>query len=283
MNKLSKIHFACVALMAIFCASYASAFDASMYATTSKLATGKWVKISIPENGMYQVTYDELRAMGFNNPAQVKVYGRGGNPISEVLNGTAVDDLKPVPMLRYNDKICFYGAGPIAMTVANYTTTPHFVRAFNPYSQVGCYFLTEDGNADLKPTMKVKVTVNNYVNQPNSLSYFYHEREMATASSSGKEMLGEDFATGKIFVDYFMPGLADSTIVVQTAIAASASEITYANGIVHNGNAADTTAYSVSQSRIWPSGDFVYYNFATPYGELKLSEPAERGQFEPYL
>ena len=284
MNKLSKIHLACVTLMAIFCASYASAFDASMYATTSKLATGKWVKISIPENGMYQVTYDELRAMGFNNPAQVKVYGRGGNPISEVLNGTAVDDLKPVPMLRYNDKICFYGAGPIAMTVADFTTTPHFVRAFNPYSQVGCYFLTEDGNADLKPTMKVKVTVNNYVNQPNSLSYFYHEREMATASSSGKEMLGEDFATGKIFVDYFMPGLADSTIVVQTAIAASASEITYANGIVHNGNAADTTAYSVSQSRIYrPSGDFVYYNFATPYGELKLSEPAERGQFEPYL
>ena len=284
MKRLSKIHLACVALMAIFCASYASAFDASMYATTSKLATGKWVKISIPENGMYQVTYDELRAMGFNNPAQVKVYGRGGNPISEVLNGTAVDDLKPVPMLRYNDKICFYGAGPIAMTVADFTTTPHFVRAFNPYSQVGCYFLTEDGNADLKPTMKVKVTVNNYVNQPNSLSYFYHEREMATASSSGKEMLGEDFATGKIFVDYFMPGLADSTIVVQTAIAASASEITYANGIVHNGNAADTTAYSVSQSRIYrPSGDFVYYNFATPYGELKLSEPAERGQFEPYL
>ena len=284
MKRLSKIHLACVALMAIFCASYASAFDASMYATTSKLATGKWVKISIPENGMYQVTYDELRAMGFNNPAQVKIYGRGGNPISEVLNGTAVDDLKPVPMLRYNDKICFYGAGPIAMTVANYTTTPHFVRAFNPYSQVGCYFLTEDGNADLKPTMKVKVTVNNYVNQPNSLSYFYHEREMTTTSSSGKEMLGEDFSTAKIFVDYFLPGLADSTIVVQTAIAASANEMTYANGIVHNGNAADTTAYSVSQSRIFvPSGDFVYYNFATPYGELKLSEPAERGQFEPYL
>ena len=284
MNRLTKIHLACVAIMAIFCASYASAFNASVYATSSKLATGKWVKISIPENGMYQITYDELRNMGFNNPSQVKVYGRGGNPISEVLNGTTVDDLKAVPMLRTGDKICFYGAGPIAMTVGDFTTMPHFVRAFNPYSQVGCYFLTEDGNADLKPTLKTKVTVNNYVNLPTSLSYFYHEREMATVSSSGKEMLGEDFATGTIYIDYFMPGIADSTIIVQTAIAASANEITYANGVIHNGSAADTTEYSVSQSRIYrPSGDFVYYNFATPFGELKLSDPTERGQFEPYL
>ena len=284
MNKLTKIRLACVALTALFCVSYASAFNASFYAPTSKLATGKWVKISIPENGMYQITYDELRAMGFNNPAQVKIYGRGGNPISEVLNGSAVDDLKPVPMLRGNDKICFYGCGPIAMTVGDFTTTPHFVRAFNPYSQVGCYFLTENSDADLKPTVKTKVTVNNFVNQPTSLSYFYHEKEMSTASSSGKEMLGEDFSTSPIYIDYFMPGIADSTIVVQTAIAANASEITYANGIVHNGNAADTTVYSVSQSRIYkPSGDFVYYNFATPFGEMRLSDPAEHGQFEPYL
>ena len=132
MNKLTKIRLACVALTALFCVSYASAFNASSYASSSKLATGKWVKISIPENGMYQITYDELRAMGFTNPAQVKIYGRGGNPISEVLNGSAVDDLKAVPILRTNDKICFYGAGPIAMSVGDYTTTPHFVRAFNP-------------------------------------------------------------------------------------------------------------------------------------------------------
>ena len=113
MRKLTKIQLACVAIMAIFCASYASAFNTSIYATTSKLATGKWVKISIPESGMYELTYTELRAMGFTNPAQVKVYGSGGNRINEVLNGSAPDDLKPVPILRKNNKICFYGNGPL--------------------------------------------------------------------------------------------------------------------------------------------------------------------------
>ena len=56
MRKLTKFQLACVAILAIFSASYASAFNTSIYATTSKLATGKWVKITIPESGMYEIT-----------------------------------------------------------------------------------------------------------------------------------------------------------------------------------------------------------------------------------
>ena len=287
MYKLTKIYLACAAVMAIFCASYAHAFSASTFTSSSKLATGKWVKISIPENGVYQITYDELRNMGFNNPEKVKVYGRGGNPISEVLSTSSfVDDVKALPILRINDKICFYGLGPIAMKIADYNTTPHYVRTFNPYSQVGCYFLTEDATTDNKPVTKPQVTVDSYVNMPTCLSYFYHENEMATPGSSGKDMLGEDFSTSTVYVDYYMPGIADSTIVVQTSIAANTAAATYANGILHSGNAADMTVYDESRSLIYAvsaNDVFVYYNFASPFGELKLSNPAERGQFEPYL
>ena len=63
----------------------------SVYATQSKLATGRWVKITIPDNGVYEITYSELRKMGFSNPGKVHVYGVGGNRINEKLNGTAVD------------------------------------------------------------------------------------------------------------------------------------------------------------------------------------------------
>ena len=71
MRQLTKYQLACAVVLALFCASQASAFNPSKYATTSKLATGKWVKITIPDNGVYEVTYNELREMGFNNPAQV--------------------------------------------------------------------------------------------------------------------------------------------------------------------------------------------------------------------
>ena len=61
MLKLTKLQLACAAALAIFGAGIASAFNTSMYATTSQLASGKWVKIAIPENGMYELTYDEQK------------------------------------------------------------------------------------------------------------------------------------------------------------------------------------------------------------------------------
>ena len=284
MRKLSNFKIACMALMAAMSVSYASAFNVSNYATQSRLATGKWVKITIPETGVYEITYDELRQMGFNNPANVRLYGQGGYRISEQLNGKAVDDLQPVRVMRTNDKICFYGNGPVNFTLAGYTSVPHYQREMNPYSQVGCYFLTEESSTELEVGKKSAVTVSNYVNTPYCLSYFWHERELASGSGSGKDMLGEDFTNSKIMVDYYMPDLADSTIVVNTVIAANASSITYANAVLHSDGGTDTTAYPTSASRIYvPSNEYVYYNYSSPYGFVKLSHPAERGQFEPIL
>ncbi len=284
MRQLIKLQLVCLAILALLGAGSASAFHASKYATTSKLATGKWVKITIPENGVYELTYDELREMGFNNPAQVKVYGSGGARIVEVLNGSAPDDLVKVPMLRTNDKICFYGVGATTFSITDYTTNPRFFRIINPYSQVGCYFLTEDNTADLKPSKKSTVTVNNYVNTPTSLGYFYHENELTTISCSGKDMLGEDFTNDRVFIDYYLPGIADSSVVVHSVIAANVNEMTYAGAVLRSGGAQDTVAYSQSASRIYsPSGAYVYYNYASPNAPLKLSHPAEHGQYEPFL
>ena len=284
MHKLLRLQLACATVMAILCASYAGAFNASIYTTQSKLASGKWVKIEIPDNGIYEITYDELMEMGFTNPAQVHVYGAGGNRISELLNGSAIDDLRRVPILRTNDKICFYGNGPVSFNIVDYTSTPHYTRVFNPYSQVGCYFLTEESYADLTPTKKTVVTVTSYTDNPSSLNYFYHERELMSVTNSGKEMLGEDFSKHPVLIDYYLPHLSDSNVVVQAAIAANASEVSYANAVMHSGEATDTTVYSVASSRIYkPSNSYVYYNFATPFASLKLTDPAENGQFEPIL
>ncbi len=285
MRNLKKFQFACVVLMAIFGANYAGAFNVTNYATQSKLATGKWVKVSVPENGVYEITYDELREMGFNNPAQVHVYGTGGNRISEQLNGTAVDDLVQVPILRTNNKICFYGNGPVSFTIKDYSSMPHYIRDINPYAQVGCYFLTEEASSDLVPEDRPAPVVTEYVDNLVSLGYYYHERELMSVTSSGKDMLGEDVAKNAPLIDYYLPHLADSTIVVHTAIAAYPNVISYANAVLHSGNATDTTVYSSSSSRIAKavSGSYTRYNTATPYAQLKLTHPAEHGQYEPYI
>ena len=283
MRKLFILQVACLAMMALFCASTAGAFDASVYATQSRLATGKWVKISIPENGVYEITYSELREMGFTNPAKVHVYGKGGNRISEKLDGSAVDDLKQVTILRTGDKICFYGNGPVAFTLSDYSTNPHFTRVFNPYSQVGCYFLTEDAESDRTPTEKSTSAPEVFVDNPLSLGYFFHEYELTSLTSSGKEMLGEDFSRQPLFIDYYLPHLADSSIVVHTAIAAYPSGTMLAGSVLHCGGIADTTSYTQTAARIYRPTDYVYYNFASPFAKQKLKNPAERGQYEPII
>jgi hypothetical protein len=283
MRILFRLQVACLALLALLCASPAGAFNTSIYATQSKLSTGKWVKISIPENGVYEITYTELREMGFTNPSKVHVYGKGGNRISEKLDGSATDDLSQVPILRTGNKICFYGNGPVAFTLSDYSTNPHFTRVFNPYSQVGCYFLTEDAEPDRTPVEKVTSPVSEYVNNPLSLGYFFHEYELTSLTSTGKEMLGEDFSRQQVFVDYHLPHLADSSIVVHTAIAAYTTGSMFAGSVLHSGGISDTTLYSQSSSRINQPTNYVYYNFASPYAKQKLIKPAERGQYEPII
>ena len=284
MHKFTRLQLVCAVVMALFGASYASAFNPLIYASNSRLASGKWVKITIPESGVYEITYDEIVAMGFSDPTRVKVYGSGGNKINELLDGTAPDDLVRVPILRTNNKICFYGNGPVKLSLSDVTTNAHFTRIFNPYSRVGCYFLTEESTGDLAPAKRSQMSVNNYVNTSYCLNFFYHENELATVSSSGKEMLGEDFASEKVFIDFSLRDIVDSAVVIQTAIAANANALSYANGVIHTAGGVDTTVYSNSSSRIYsPSSNIVFYNFASPYAMMRLKYPAEQGQFEPYL
>lgn len=268
--------------LAIIGAGQASAYNTAIYASRSKLATGKWVKISIPESGVYEVTYEELLEMGFSNPEKVKVFGNGGYKINEVFSMSLYDDLKRIPILRKNNKICFYGKGPVALTVSDYTTMPHYNRTYNPYSQVGCYFLTEDDNADYSPGQKAVGNATEYFDVTSSLDYFYHERELFSVLCSGKEMMGEEFTHDPIYIDYQLPGIVDSTVILKTSLATNVNCVSYVNGVLHSGGVADTTAYSPAASRIYaPATQYVSYNSLSPYGPVKLTHPAEQGRFEP--
>ena len=282
MCKLT-MKFVCLALMALFATNSASAYNPSRYATTSKLATGKWVKITIPESGMYEITYDELTQMGFSNPANVKVYGNGGNRISEALSTNIPDDLRRVAILRKNNKICFYGRGPVYYALSDYSTLPHFTRVFNPYSQLGYYFLTEESGSDYTPSTKNSVELTDYVNTPTSLNFFLHEKDEVSLSNSGKEMLGEEFTRGELKIDYYLPNIADSNVVVHTSVANNANWRGYVNAVLHSGAGTDTTVYTAISSSVYPPSTYMYYQFANPYNTLKLSHPAERGQFEPLV
>ena len=47
----------------------AMAFDTDIYAASSVLASGKWVKVSVPSSGLYTIPTASLRNWGFSNPS----------------------------------------------------------------------------------------------------------------------------------------------------------------------------------------------------------------------
>lgn len=111
---------------------------AERYTRQSKLSTGKWVKIAITEDGMYQLTRTSLQKMGFKSPENVHLYGYGGHRLSEVSDPeNEFDDIEEVPLYKAdNNRWLFWGNG-LQYWEGN-------TRIFNPYATTACYFLTEE-------------------------------------------------------------------------------------------------------------------------------------------
>ena len=117
------------------------------YAEHSVLREGKWVKISIPATGFYQLTSTLVKKAGFSDLSKVKIYGYGGALQPESLTGdylSETDDLKEVPTCTVGTKRVFYGVGPV-----NWDSAKATVHTRNPYSSYGCYFLTENDEEPL--------------------------------------------------------------------------------------------------------------------------------------
>lgn len=120
---------------------------AQRYADHSVLASGRWVKISVPATGVYQLTPALIKQAGFTDFSRVKIYGYGGNLQNEQLVGSelaATDDLREVPTCMAGGKRLFYGKGPVSWSSNSAT-----LRTRNPYADYGCYFLTESADEPL--------------------------------------------------------------------------------------------------------------------------------------
>ena len=161
--------------------------DGSKYATSSALASGKWVKIQIEDRGIYKLTYADLRGMGFSDPAKVSVHGYGGCMLDEDFSKPYIDDIPAVPIWRGDDYLLFYGCGVINWTYDK--STESFVHTNNPYSNYGYYFLTDaTGTKEMESVASaagasLKVTTFD--------DYRLHEKDLVSVNNSGRELFGE--------------------------------------------------------------------------------------------
>lgn len=171
--------------------------DAGLYARSSALAEGRWVKIRVPDDGIYKLTYAELRAMGFADPAKVSVHGYGGWIHDEDFSlNTYIDDVPATAIYRGADYILFYGRGPVKW---NYNrSSKAFVHENNPYAMHGYYFVTDATPTNDMGTTASATDAARVVNTFDEHLLHEVDREFLQKlgqTGSGRELFGESFAS----------------------------------------------------------------------------------------
>lgn len=110
------------------------------YAAHSVLAQGKWVKIRVSKEGIYQLSDAQLSKMGFADPSKVKLYGYGGRPLPDVFtfegDDALIDDLNEVPLYRRQGSVLFFAEG-----LTSWYGKGKFLH--NTFANYSYYFLTE--------------------------------------------------------------------------------------------------------------------------------------------
>ena len=160
-----KFRIGLLFVLSIFCTCHAMA----QYASQSVLSNGRWVKIRIPETGIYQLSDELVHQAGFADPSHVSIYGYGGAMQPEKLTAdyvSATDDLKEVPTCMVNGQRLFYGVGPV-----NWESKSDGRRTRNPYSDYGYYFLTESDGEPL--TVDSTAFVDSFYPSPNDYHALY--------------------------------------------------------------------------------------------------------------
>ncbi len=183
-------------LLAMCMAPAASALNKDFYAENSKLASGKWVKVSVMKSGIYQITADDIRSWGLGSDlSQIHVFGYGGAPLSEkMLGDNYADDLPQMPIVRTADRILFYAQGPLTWRYLNKVIEQCQVQ--HPYDISGSYFITNDSRfSDIEVLKASGPMAESY--ETTYVERLYHEQEIINLGETGRVFLGESFVTNK--------------------------------------------------------------------------------------
>lgn len=195
-------------LLAIVPASVARAFSLDTYASESALSQGRWVKVSVPQSGLYLISNDDLRRMGYTDASRVRVHGYGAQPIPDLLVAeNYIDDLPLTQSMVTPAGIVFYAQGPETVTAMGdrKRVTP------NQYSTLAYYFVTEtDSAASAIPVQEERRGMQTPATT--FTDYAHHEQDLVSPGESGWVLVGEDFKyTPARTIKMALPGRVEGT------------------------------------------------------------------------
>lgn len=179
--------------------------------STSVLATGKWYKVGVTQDGVYKINKTFLTKLGLDvstiNPQNIRLYGNGGKLIPEKNANFRYDDLQENAItvvgendgvFDANDYILFYGQSTDKWKNIPGSKMP-FDHQIHYFSDTSFYFITADLGAGKRIASQSSLN-----NSPNTITdaqdyYGFHELNAINVVKSGREFYGEKFDVNTSF------------------------------------------------------------------------------------
>ena len=190
------------------------------YVANSVLSQGRWVRVSVKENGIHKITAGELSNMGFLNPANVRLFGYGGHILPETGLENLPDDLQEIPLWRENGYVLFYAKGTTKWSYKD----GRYVHEQNVYSDKGCYFLTEGGTPMPFPSETIGQESSYVITE--YPDYAVIDKDRKSHCQYGRVLVDDyDYTFGRS-VSYSLPisGVADGNGIVDISFATNGLE-----------------------------------------------------------
>lgn len=261
------IHKSIVCVATICCSLIANAYTPSYYASDSKLKSGHWVKVKVSEIGMQEISYDQLRELGFSDPSKVCVYGYGGTLLTKNTFDTSLpDDLPAVPVYYGDDKIIFYGEPDLRVNLGNGETKIEVLR--NMYSSAGYYFLSDYNQGASQIPSSKNYNLSNILSREYHNSIIYIENEVENPGQAGTYFFDKSLLNGpqSYSFDIKKPFICDVSAVFKYNYAAKVPVYT---ALQVDFNYPDSLITKTKNNQVIPSSLESQY-FYTSDGEIQF-------------
>jgi hypothetical protein len=197
-------------------------------AANSVLHQGTWVKINIPETGIYKLSYSRLEDLGVAEPKKARVYGFGGGMLPLMNNEYNFNDLPEKQVHYLEDGIIFYAKGP--HDIEYDTGYRMLLHKEHPFSNHTSYFISSDASTG-KQDNSIRKTTTNILTATKQFNTFldcrYHETRDTNLVQSGRTWYGEEYFDSKTTYNFsfdFPDLISDSTVSVLTSLIARSTD-----------------------------------------------------------
>jgi len=190
------------------------------------VSKGTAVKISINETGIYKLTADDLRAVGFEvdnaKLDRLVLLGSGGRDLPEQVEQDYINTVSRQPLIINTEggtlkDIVFLG-GQVSGFAPDKNTYRHYI---NTYVNTNHYVLAYATESQV-PVAEKDVPSTQVVNMPTSYTHrIFHEKDILNLYDygGGRDFLGENINQSKVFTDEVYNLIKDSEIEYLFSIA----------------------------------------------------------------